>query len=57
MPWLGRSRDRAAEAPDGSAAPDVTAALKRLQRENEIFRQERDILKRATAFFGREGSR
>jgi transposase len=55
--WLGRSRDRAAEAPGGSTAPDVAAELKRLRRENEILRQERDILKRATAFFAREGSR
>ena len=55
--WLGRSRDRAAEAPGGSPAPDVAAALKRLRRENEILRQERDILQRATAFFAREGSR
>ena len=31
--------------------------LKRLRRENEILRQERDILKKATAFFAREGSR
>jgi transposase len=54
--WLGRSRDRAVEAP-GSAAPDVAAELKRLRRENGILRQERDILKRATAFFAREGSR
>ncbi len=55
--WLGRSRDRAAEAPGGSTAPDVAAELKRLLRENEILRQERDILKRATALFAREGSR
>jgi transposase len=55
--WLSRSRDRAAEAPGGSASPDMAAELKRLRRENEILRQERDILKRATAFFAREGSR
>ena len=55
--WLGRSRDRAGEAPGGSASPDVAAELKRLRRENETLRQERDILKRATAFFAREGSR
>ena len=36
---------------------DVTAELQRLRRENEILRQERDILKRATAFFAKEGSR
>ena len=34
-----------------------TAELKRLRRENEILRQERDILKKATAFFAREGNR
>ena len=36
---------------------DMAAELKRLRRENEILRQERDILKRATAFFAKEGSR
>jgi transposase len=28
--------------------------LRRLRRENEILRQEREILKKATAFFARE---
>jgi transposase len=55
--WIGRNRDR----PDGDAgaapSPDVLAELKRLRRENEVLRQERDILKKATAFFVREGSR
>jgi transposase len=35
----------------------MAAALKRLRRENEILRQEREILKKATAFFAKEGSR
>jgi transposase len=55
--WIGRSRDRQSGDPGGSDNADVTAELKRLRRENEILRQERDILKRATAFFAREGSR
>ena len=54
--WIGRSRDRRAVDP-AAAESDVTAELKRLRRENEILRQERDILKKATAFFAREGSR
>ena len=54
--WIGRSRDRGAVDP-AAAESDVTAELKRLRRENEILRQERDILKKATAFFAREGSR
>ena len=55
--WIGRSRDRQSSDADGSDQAAVTAELKRLRRENEILRQERDILKRATAFFAREGSR
>src|SRR5271154_5205880 len=55
--WIGRSRDRRAVDPATAAQGDVTAELKRLRRENEILRQERDILKKATAFFAREGSR
>jgi transposase len=55
--WLSRSRDRRVAAPAMAAANDVTAELKRLRRENEILRQERDILKKATAFFAWEGSR
>jgi transposase len=54
--WIGRSRDRHAVNPVASEN-DVTAELNRLRRENEILRQERDILKKATAFFAREGSR
>ena len=57
--WLARSRERAMEmAPDRlEPGEDVPAELKRLRRENEILRQERDILKKATAFFVKEGSR
>src|SRR4051794_3465052 len=54
--WIGRCRDgRAVDA--AAAESEVTAELKRLPRENEMLRQERDILKKATAFFAREGSR
>jgi transposase len=55
--WIGRSRDRGAEGPGGLPETEMAAELKRLRRENEILRQERDILKRATAFFAKEGSR
>jgi len=54
--WIGRGRDRHALDPT-AAESEVTAELKRLRRENEILRQERDILKKATAFFARQGSR
>lgn len=55
--WLGRQRDREADDPGRPPDAEVAAELKRLRRENEILRQERDILKRATAFFVKEGSR
>lgn len=54
--WISRSRDRLAAMPDAAPQADMAAELKRLRRENEIPRQERDILK-PTAFFAREGSR
>lgn len=56
--WLSRRRDREMEEPAlRPPGEDAVAELKRLRRENEILRQERDILKRATAFFAKEGSR
>jgi transposase len=36
---------------------DVTKELARLRKENELLRQERDLLKKATVFFARETSR
>src|SRR4029077_1414811 len=50
---IGRSRDR--RAVDPVAESDITAELKRLRRENEILRQEWDVLKKAPLFSpGRE---
>lgn len=54
--WISRHRDRE-DLPDKAASQDMAAELKRLRRENETLRQERDILKKATAFFAKEGSR
>jgi transposase len=36
---------------------DVQKELARLRRENELLRAERDLLKKATAFFAKETSR
>ena len=52
--WLSHERD-ASEPND--APVDVHAELKRLRRENAVLKQERDILKKAAAFFAKEGSR
>lgn len=56
--WIAQHRDRQMEERSGPLpGEDMAAELKRLRRENEVLRQERDILKKATAFFVREGSR
>jgi transposase len=55
--WLDRRREHEIDHLPQDRQEDVTAELQRLRRENEILRQERDILKRATAFFAKEGSR
>lgn len=55
--WLTKRRAREFEAPEPSRQEDVAAELRRLRRENEVLRQEREILKRAAAFFAKEGSR
>jgi transposase len=42
--WLSRGRDREMDEPDRRPSnEDATAELKRLRRENEILRQERDV--------------
>ena len=55
--WLDRRGERELEAPPADRQEDLAAELKRLRRENESLRQEREILKRASTFFAKEGSR
>ena len=56
--WLSNSRDAVMNDPGlRPANEEMAAELKRLRRENEILRQERDILKKAAVFFAKEGSR
>ena len=55
--WLDKRRERDLEAPPPERQEDISAELKRLRRENETLRQEREILKRAATFFAKEGSR
>ncbi len=47
--WLDRRREREIDDPPEERQEDMAAELKRLRRENEILRQEREILKKATA--------
>ena len=48
-----READLVAEAPH----EDPTKEIARLKLENELLRQERDLLKKATAFFAQETKR
>ena len=52
--WIGQYRGE--EMPP-EIRYDLQAELKRLRKENAVLRQERDILKKAAAFFAKEGSR
>lgn len=52
--WLSQARGRTTPVVLGEA-PDEE--LKRLRRENAVLRQEREILKKATAFFVSETNR
>src|SRR6266536_19987 len=42
------------QPPDELTGPELVAEVKRLSRELEVARQERDFLKKATAFFAKE---
>jgi len=52
--WRRRYREEALLA---GPHDDAEMELKRLRKENELLRQERDLLKKATAFFAKETSR
>ena len=54
--WIDRRRDRQMEQLPPDRQEDRAAELKRLRRENEGLRQEREILTRAPALFAQEGS-
>jgi transposase len=52
-------RQATVDAGGGGSGPLTTAEreeLAALRRENRVLRQEREILKRATAFFAKEGT-
>ena len=55
--WIDKGRERQMEAPSLERPEDIADELRRLKRENEVLRQEREILKKAAAFFAKEGSR
>ena len=53
--WVNRDRIDAGEGPPGALTTEEREELRKLRRENRRLRMERDFLKKAAAFFAKEG--
>jgi transposase len=54
--WVKQATIDAGGGGDGALTTSEREELSALRRENKQLRQEREILKRATAFFAKEGT-
>jgi transposase len=54
--WVRRAEIEAGHGPAGALTSAERAELVRLRRENKVLQQEREILKKAAAFFAKETS-
>ena len=52
--WVTQAEVDAGGGPEGALSSDEREELGRLRRENTQLRMEREILKKATAFFAKE---
>ena len=52
--WMDQAEVEAGRGPEGALQRSERAELVELRRENQRLRLEREILKKATAFFARE---
>ena len=53
--WVRQNREKnESESPSGLSREQLEAELKRLRKENKRLEMEREILKKATAFFANE---
>ena len=54
--WVKRADVDAGDGPPGALTTDEREELARLRRENKRLQMEREILKKAAAFFAKENS-
>ena len=54
--WVEQARANGGRSKRGTLTTDEKEELARLRKENRVLRVERDILKKATAFFARENA-
>lgn len=54
--WLRQADADAGQSPPGALTTDEREELRRLRRENQVLKQEREIVKKAAAFFAKETS-
>ena len=54
--WVKQTEIDAGRGPAGTLTSEEREELRRLRRENKQLRMEREILKKATAFFAKENS-
>jgi len=54
--WVAQAEVDAGRGPAGELTTTEREELMRLRRENRILQQEREILKKATAFFAKENT-
>lgn len=54
--WVKRATIDAGEGPPGALTSDERAELTQLRRENKRLQMEREILKKAAAFFAKEST-
>jgi transposase len=54
--WMAQAEVDAGHGPSGALTSDERDELRRLRRENTRLRMEREVLKKATAFFAKEST-
>jgi transposase len=54
--WVAQAEVDAGQGPAGALTTSEREELTRLRRENKVLQQEREILKKAAAFFAKENT-